>query len=184
MNHEELRNLIKKKRREIHPKNRKAFNELIFKKLLILLEHREIDNLFSYVSLPDEVETRPLMNYAFQKGITMAVPRVIDKGVMSFFRISSFKDLEEGNFKVFEPITGLEEMKPTNNSIVIVPGVAFGQDLSRVGYGGGYYDRYLSQFNVTKIALAYSCQLVNHIDVKEHDVPMDYIITEEKIISK
>ncbi|WP_105615923.1 5-formyltetrahydrofolate cyclo-ligase [Vallitalea okinawensis] len=184
MDYDMLRSLSKKKRKDLHPMNREAFNELIFKKLLLLLEYREIDSLFSYVSLPEEVDTKPILNYAFQKGITVAVPRVIDKGIMSFFRINNFNDLEEGNFKVLEPVLGLEEIRPTNSSVIIVPGVAFDHNLSRIGYGGGYYDRYLGQFSTTKIALAYSCQLVDPIEIREHDVAMDYIITEEKIISK
>ena len=66
------------------------------------------------------------------------------------------------------------------NSVIIVPGLMFDKELNRLGYGKGYYDKYLKSKNIYKIGLCYSCNLIDSLEIEEHDIKMDLVITEER----
>ena len=97
---------------------------------------------------------------------------------MDFYEIHSLNDLKEGHFHILEPTTQLL-IKPNQIDLMIVPMLAFDSNNHRVGYGKGYYDRYLScEFNRYKIGLAFSFQQVSYIPIDQFDLPLDEIIQE------
>lgn len=130
-----------------------------------------------YCSMRGEVDTYGLMEHWFwDKDITIATPRV-NGNEMDFFKISSFKDLAMGSFKILEPQTN-EKIAPDELDVIIVPIVAFDKNKHRIGYGKGYYDRYLKQTPAKKIGIAFSFQEVDEILVDPFDVDCDIVITE------
>jgi len=169
-------------RREIEEKSDKIRNLLLsfslFKKAKMIL---------FYISLPKEVQTHRMIDDALKMGKRIAVPVVdfVERQIIPFEIKSSRCKLVKGPFNIYEPDesqrypVSVEEIK-----LVIVPGVAFDRRGGRVGFGGGFYDRFLIRLSsqVKSIALAFKCQLVDKVPCEEHDVTVDYVITEEEII--
>lgn len=139
--------------------------------------------VFIYVSNDNEVDTLSIIIKAFIDNKKVAVPKVIGKRLMKFYYINSINDLEIGKFNILEPVTA-KEAYPTAHTLFIMPGIVFDYNKNRIGFGGGYYDYYLSQCKTQfeKIALCYDIQIVDKIIVDEHDINPDLILTESNII--
>lgn len=141
--------------------------------------YKEAKQVFTFVSMGSEVETREIIAQALQDGKTVAVPKTGKDRKMVFLQISAFEDLQEGRFGVMEPMGG-EEKIPEKEDLFLVPGAVFDRKKNRIGYGGGYYDTYFEKYKgYRKIGLAFGIQLQNEeIPVEETDIPLDNIITE------
>lgn len=127
-----------------------------------------------YVSLPMEVNTIHLIQEAL-KTHCVCVPKV-EGTIMNFYEINSLDDLKEGSFHVLEPITDAY-ISPQKIDLMIVPLLAYDQELYRVGYGKGFYDKYFARdFCGYKLGLAFDFQYVEHIDRDQYDYPLDEII--------
>lgn len=102
---------------------------------------------------------------------------------MKALKIDSLKDLQLSNYGILEPEETAEEIMINHMDLAIVPGVAFDPKGGRVGYGGGFYDRFFSnlQVKIKKIALAYEFQILDRVPIEEHDISIDAIITEKCI---
>ena len=137
--------------------------------------------LFVYLSTKNEVSTTALIKKAWELGKTVAAPKVNGNG-MEFYVFSSFNQLKVGPYYgILEPTT--TEPIQTKEALIIMPGVAFDYQRNRIGYGKGYYDRYISEHPYHEtIALAFDCQLVKEIPSEEHDFKPNKIITETNII--
>lgn len=162
-------------------------DDLFSKSVIInqkLFEHpyyKEAKMIGFYVSKQYEVETILLMEQAL-KTKRIAVPKV-EGDIMNFYRIKSLSDLQEGHFHVFEPTTPYIT-RPNKMDLIIVPLVAFNRKLYRIGYGKGFYDKYLKDYQGHTIGLAFSFQEVDEMFEEEHDLPLDVIITEKEMIKK
>ncbi|HDR3885963.1 5-formyltetrahydrofolate cyclo-ligase [Bacillus mycoides] len=133
------------------------------------------------LSMEQEVNTYPIIEKAWEEGKKIVVPKC-NKGArtMSFRRISDFNQLETVYMNLREPIPGLtEEVNACEIDLLIVPGVAYTQRGERIGYGGGYYDRYLVHYKGKTLSLAYDFQIVKHIPVEPFDKNVEKIITEK-----
>lgn len=137
--------------------------------------------LLVYLSTKNEVSTTSLIKKAWELGKTVAAPKINDH-VMDFYIFSSFNQLKVGPYYgILEPTT--TEPIQTTEALIIMPGVAFDYQRNRIGYGKGYYDRYLSEHpDYETIAIAFDCQLLNKIPSEEHDLKPNKIITETGII--
>ncbi len=114
---------------------------------------------------------------------TYALPIVRNDQKMEFVSCNPNTVLQKGPYGILEPQEG-KVILPTDFDVIIVPMVAFDENLYRLGYGKGYYDRYLKNTNALKIGVAFECQKVCDIIPNQYDVPMDIIITEKKIYRK
>ncbi|XCA84663.1 5-formyltetrahydrofolate cyclo-ligase [Exiguobacterium mexicanum] len=126
-----------------------------------------------------EIDTRPLIRQAWQAGKSVFVPKVTKQG-LTFHEIFSFDDLEPGVMGILEPTT--PETDETID-LCIVPGRVFNRSGYRIGWGGGYYDRFLATYRGVTISLAYDVQLVTDLPIESHDIPVEYIVTEREMIS-
>ena len=139
----------------------------------------EADTVFCYMDYRDEVQTRPIIEAAWRYGKVVAVPKTDDM-TMSFYEIRNFSELRAGYKGILEPTTLIKN--DSEEGLLIMPGVAFDFERNRVGYGKGYYDRYLnSHKKLNTMALAYSVQVFSQIPWDEHDIKPDFLITEEQI---
>jgi len=131
-----------------------------------------------------EVDTRPIIEAAWEQRKTVVVPRCIPKTRdMDFRIINSFKDLETVYIDLLEPIVAeTKSIEKEQIDIQIVPGVVFSEKGYRIGFGGGYYDRYLEGFQGEMISLAFEVQTGKIIPVENHDIPVEKIITENGIV--
>lgn len=143
---------------------------------------KNADNLLAYIDFRGEVATRTLIEKAWELGKKVYVPRVAGKE-MEFYQIHSFEDLEKGAYGILEPKKEcpVYEAGEGQTTLAILPGSVFDKKKNRVGYGGGFYDRYFEKRkDICRIAAAYEMQIVEEIETEEFDLPADYVTTEER----
>lgn len=131
-----------------------------------------------YASYNEEVDTFELMKQCFKDGKNVYLPKVLDKENMEFFKIDSVDDLQSGYMGIMEP-GDLSKPCKIKTGLLIMPGLAFDIEFNRVGYGGGFYDRFLEKENeFIKAAIGFDFQVLDSVPCEEHDLKPDYIITE------
>lgn len=151
----------------------------ILDKLMNMEEYKQSTCIYAYASFKNEVMTKPIIQKALSEGKKVALPKVVGKEI-KFFYIESEKDLLESSYGILEPKEECEKAED-KNALLIMPGVAFDKNNNRVGYGAGYYDKYLEKpNNHYKIALAYKFQVFESICYDEHDIKPDIVLTEER----
>lgn len=155
-------------------KNKIELDEKILGNIINLKDYKEANTILIYVSLNEEVNTIKLIKYSLKIGKKIAVPKCEGNNI-SFYYINSLNDLKEGTFKILEPKT---DKKLTNfdKSICIIPGVAFDKMNNRIGYGKGFYDRFLKTYTGKKIGVTYKICICEKIDTNKDDIKMDLII--------
>ncbi len=142
----------------------------------------EYDDFYCYYSTDEEADTREIMDDLLRAGKRVACPRVEGRGQMSFFYIRALTDCCPGFRGIPEPVKGCEPARD-KRALVIVPGLAFSPDGRRLGYGGGYYDRFLSSEPCHEtLALCYDFQIRDDCPFGSHDILMDMILTPEKLL--
>lgn len=174
----DIRKHVLDKRNCITDKEWEDKSRLICEKVVTHPFFLQTDAIYCYVDYRREVGTRKIIEHAWMSGKKVAVPKVLGDE-MEFYYIQSLVDLEEG-------YKGIPEPKQTNlahdeNMLVIMPGAAFDKTGNRIGYGKGYYDKYLQIHpNCKTIALAFELQMLEAITADTHDICPNIIITEEK----
>ncbi|MGG0281747.1 5-formyltetrahydrofolate cyclo-ligase [Bacillus pacificus] len=138
------------------------------------------------LSMENEVNTYSIIEKAWEEGKKVVVPKCNkETRTMSFRQISNFDQLETVYMNLREPIPALtEEVNTDEIDLQIVPGVAYTERGERIGYGGGYYDRYLMHYKGKTLSLAYSFQMVDHIPIEPFDQNIEKIITEKGTMVK
>lgn len=137
--------------------------------------------IYAYMDCKGEVCMEALLKVCWELKKPIAVPKVFGKE-LRFYYISSYRDVESGYYQVPEPVTGLPEADETE-ALVIVPGVAFDEACHRCGYGGGFYDRYLSVHKEhMTISPAFEFQVFPEIPAEKFDILPQRVVTEERIL--
>lgn len=186
--------LEKQRLREEHLAAREALSEQersvldnrITQKLLATSEYAEATTVLTYVSVSSEVSTRMFIECALRDGKTVAVPRCLPGHCLEFVAIASLEQLVAAPFNLLEPAKELpaltEDQK--NNSICIVPALLVDAKGYRLGYGAGFYDRFLSTYPGKKICLAYQQSLSRTtLPHTAFDVAVDVVITESEVLT-
>jgi len=140
---------------------------------------RNAKTIGAYYSIGSEVRTQDILQEILNAGKELSLPKVV-KNDLIFKKISNFAELEPGNFSVMEPKDKCEIVK--NLDVMIVPAIALTKEGFRLGYGFGYYDRYLHGKKSTTIALSYAKQVIKSFPRDDHDIRMNFIVTEDKVI--
>lgn len=180
---------ILEKRKQLSKDEYTSFSEKICKKLEQLEAYRNAQNLLVFYPYLGEVNILPLVKSAFSLGKNVYFPKVTDETTMSFMKVNSLEDFTEGYKGIKEPMDGtvFDKENILDKTFMLLPGSVFDLSGNRTGYGKGYYDRYLENChrNITKAGVCFSLQMLEKIpDVKPTDIPMDYVINEEKIIRR
>lgn len=154
---------------------------IICKKLVQTEAYKKAKSIWTYVSMPREVQTFPLIEAAWEDGKKVAVPKVVGSDTLQFIELTSYDQLEEGYFHVLEPTSG--DRAEDESALIVMPGVAFDLSGNRIGYGKGFYDRFLiSHPTHPTAAFSFDFALRDHIPAEEHDQKPDLIITDRRII--
>ena len=144
--------------------------------------HADCKDLVLYMPINNEVNLEIIMKQAFEDGKNVWLHSVINKN-MEFYKYSKDTTLIKGAYGILEPDTN-EILTPDNNTLIIMPGAAFSEDMGRIGYGGGYYDTYLSKHTCCKtIAACYNFQIMPIVPMDEHDIKPDMIISDDNIFT-
>ncbi|HLR71493.1 MAG TPA: 5-formyltetrahydrofolate cyclo-ligase [Pseudogracilibacillus sp.] len=127
-----------------------------------------------------EWNTIPIIQHAWKEGKTVAVPKTnSSQSTMEFYQIDYLSQLRKGYGDILEPITDNKQLiKKQEIDLLIVPGVIFDEYGYRIGFGGGYYDRYLVDFKHETVSLLSTFQLVRSLPIEKHDIHVQYLITE------
>ena len=177
MNKDELRKVMLKKREGILDKERKSNN--ITNKIINLNIYQKAKVIALYKSMNNEVNTSRLINISLESKKVL-LPKIIDNK-MVFIEVNENTKYFKSSFGVMEPIG---KIYYGNIDLIIVPGVSFDEENNRLGFGMGYYDKYLSNKDIYKIGICFDKQIVDVLPCELHDVKMDLVITENKVYKK
>lgn len=154
--------------------------------LFNLEEYKKSNFIFTFISTEYEVDTHNIIRYSIKNKKRVGVPITIPKEKkMIVSEILDFdKELEMGYYNILTPKKEyIRKVSTDIIDLVLVPGLIFSKDGYRIGYGGGYYDRFLKDMNVIKVGVCFNMQLKDEFPISKHDIPVDLIITEDKIIN-
>ena len=164
---------------------RKDKSLLIQRNFLALPEFEQARNVMLFLNFRDEVETTALAEAVLAGGKTLALPRCAPGQVLLTLAVGNLtEDTEPGTWGIREPKIGLKQVEPLSLDLLVVPGLGFDRRGNRLGYGGGYYDRFLKKIGhlTPRIALAFACQVVLEIPVEETDERIDLLVTEDGVM--
>lgn len=187
----QIREQMKEIRNKLSKEEHLHQSQMIQDQLFNTEAYQQSSKVFTFVSFGNEVDTRMIIERALMDQKKVFVPRV-EKHGLEFYEIYSLNGLIPSKFGVPEPEPDIERMySPSEQELkecilMVMPGLAFDVSGNRIGYGAGYYDRYLSRFpsnHFTKIAIAFDFQIVNHIPTDEYDITMDAIVLPTSMIS-
>lgn len=181
-----LRAKFSKRRMAMPPQHRDIVDQMIARNVCALWEFQSADALLAYMAFRGEVPTRGIIAKAWEAGKTVFLPRCMpDSREMAFYQVNSFDELEKGSYGILEPRTeGKEPAKAFGaHALCLVPALTFDGNGHRLGYGGGYYDRFLAGFSGTAVGLCRMSQMsYEPLGLEEHDVPVDLIVTESGVM--
>ena len=201
MNKKDIRKYVLALRDGISAHDKAKYDASIKEIVLGMEEYRKAEVILAYVSYRSEVDTTQLIQQALLDGKYVFAPKV-SGNEMEFWQIMAMEDLQEGYRGIREPVQSIafpDWMKASCKVMMWMPGAAFDTERHRIGYGGGFYDRYLhrllqlskqtdlaeqtrtnwSHFTLTTVALAYGCQVMEKIPSEEHDLKPDLLVTEQ-----
>lgn len=169
-----LRREIRSRLDRISVEQRRTRSRQIVEQLSQLPAFCQTSVVYAYYPTKTEVDLRPLLEKALAAGKIVALPRVEQKTMMRFYRITTLADVHSGAYDIMEP-NGNELISAPG--LMLVPGLAFTADGRRLGHGGGYYDRYLAEHqDLETVAAAFHEQMMADLSTEVHDRKMDHIV--------
>lgn len=176
MDKKELRKKYTKVRAEVE--NKEGKDKLIRKNLRELDIYKKAKSVFVFISYRSEVDTRGIIEDILADGKKLLVPLVKGKEMIAV-EVKGIDDLEPNKMGILEPKSGDEV---TDVDLTITPGLAFDKDGFRLGYGGGYYDKFFAKVDTVRMGIGYSDQYVESLVHEDYDKPLEYLLTEEGLI--
>lgn len=185
---QELRNSIRRLREQMDAEEKRRRDRMIADRVSAHEAFLKAEKLLVYMHYGSEARTDEIINRALITGKQVYVPRVSGRK-MDFYKIRSLNECAPGYRKIPEPPQEAELYVPAPEAckepvLMILPGLAFDVSGNRIGYGGGFYDRYLTGYpDCVKMGIAYDFQYVGQIPAEENDIPVDYIVTDRRAVS-
>ncbi|MGO5051432.1 5-formyltetrahydrofolate cyclo-ligase [Lachnospiraceae bacterium LCP25S3_G4] len=174
---QEIRKACLLQRKALSLQDWKVKSDIIIDKVLSHPLYLDAEYILCYIDAKQEVCTKRLIEKSLRLGKKVAVPRV-SGSEMAFYYIQSYRELEPGYFGILEPNKHTPIASPPH-ALVIMPGVAFDFNCNRIGYGKGFYDKYLVKHeNYRRMALAFDIQCVEHVEADEFDIRPELVVTE------
>ena len=151
--------------------------------------YQQADCIFCYVSTAEEIDTRTVLENALASGRTVCVPLCGKGGSMTARKITALSELRTGHYGILEPSDTAPEIAPENIDLILAPALSCDRKGYRLGYGGGYYDRFLAAFGARGsgrrpllVGLCYAFQVVDALPSQDWDRPVDCLCTEEGLV--
>jgi 5-formyltetrahydrofolate cyclo-ligase len=200
-----LRKEILQKAEKIEPEETEASNKKIFRQLLNLEEYKKAKTIFTYISINKEPDTTEIIKSALADKKTICAPTIhpnlsssgLTRGSLTQHKasaeppnlrqmkpkkINSLEDLTEGDYNIPEPNQTCKEVPKSEIDLAIIPCVTADKEGYRLGYGGGFYDKYLADADFVKVLIIRKKQMIENVPREPHDVKVDIIVTEDRII--
>lgn len=173
----ELRKQVLQEMKAISQEQKQAIEQALTERLLHHPFYQEAKVIATYLSFPHEFQTQGLIEQALRDGKKVLIPKTYSKGRMDFV-IYDLQQLVKTSFGLLEPQGNLEVVDASQIDLIHVPGLAFTMEGYRIGYGGGYYDRYLEQFTGHTLSTVYHYQVQDFIP-ENHDIPVQEVLIDE-----
>ena len=176
----EIRNICKKFRNNLPTEKKQQLDLILQEKFLQTEEYKNTKTLLAFVSKDIEINTEKIIEQALADGKTLALPKCKEENLMVFYIVNSLSQLKEGYYGLLEPDPEKCTMlKDTANTICLVPGLAFDREGYRIGFGKGYYDRFLLDYNGVTVGMCYAKCVHESLPKGYYDRPIDILITEK-----
>ena len=175
MDKKELRAFIRQRKRAMTEEEIQEKSQRLMELFCASEAYRKADSIYAYLPYNQEVRTVPMVQQAWADGKKVAVPKIYGEE-MKFLWITHMSQVDTGYCGIPEPIAD-EPIADDPNALVLMPGMAFDPEGHRIGYGGGFYDRFLEQEpDHPTLALCYDFQMLPHLETEEHDIPVDVVL--------
>ena len=175
MDKKELRSMIRQRKRAMTETEILEKSRLLMELFCASDAYRDADAIYGYLPYNQEVRTTPMLQKALDDGKRVAVPKIFGDE-MKFIWLEDLDRVAPGYSKIPEPLED-GPIADDPSALVLMPGMAFDPQGHRIGYGGGFYDRFLEQEpEHPTLALCYDFQMLPHLDTEEHDIPVDTVI--------
>ena len=175
MNKKELRKAIREQKRAMTEAQIREKSEKLARLFLESAEYRTAGSIYGYLSYNQEVRTLPILEQALRDGKRVAVPKCYGDE-MRFIWLTDLTATEKNPMGIPEPVDDIP-VADDETALVLMPGVAFDREGHRIGYGGGYYDKFLArEGNHPTLALCYDFQVLHHLETEEFDIPVDKVL--------
>lgn len=178
-----LRRKFAAERQAISEKERLEKSKAICDNFLLSMAYDHSDTVLLYYSINSEVDTQELIDRILASGKRLALPVCRENSQMIFRYIESRNDLTKGFFSALEPKAGLEEFKEARHAICVIPAISFDKEGYRIGYGKGYYDRYLTDPSIVKVGFIYDSLFVDKLPRGRFDLSCDLVVTERGVFN-
>lgn len=179
----ELRARYKKLRDSFPTEKKSDFDRKLTENILNLDEYKRAEVLFAFISKDIEVDTTAIIADAFSSGKRVAVPRCNEDTTITFYYISSYDDLEKGYYGLLEPDTErCVRAEEKDADMVLVPGLVYDREGFRLGFGKGYYDRFLTDYDGLTVGVCYSRCIEEKLPRGFYDRPIKLVVTEKYTI--
>ena len=178
----QLRSIVKQKIALLSKAYCKHADQAIFERVTALKEYQQAKTIFAYVGRADEINTKPILLQAWQDKKRVCVPLCIGKGIMEAREIKGLDDLQVGAYGILEPKEGMPFIEPTAIDMALIPCMTGNIKGQRLGYGGGFYDRYLTKGTFCRVLLCRQKLMEQQIPTDDHDMLMDIVVSEENTI--
>lgn len=182
MTKQELRALVAAQVKNLSPVYCREADEAICRGVLHSRPYQDARTVFCYVGTEREVNTMPILRAALQEGRTLAVPLCTAPGVMEARVITGLGDLVTGKYGILAPRASCPVLEPGDIDVAAVPCCTGNERGERLGYGGGYYDRYLPRTRCPALLLCRARLLHEDIPTEPHDLRMNYLVTERGVL--
>ena len=173
----ELRKQVLQEMKAIPREQKQAMDQALTDQFLKHPFCQEAKVIATYLSFPHEFQTQELIEQALRDGKKVLIPKTYPKGRMDFV-VYNPQQLVKTSFGLLEPQGDLEVVDASQIDLIHVPGLAFTTEGYRIGYGGGYYDRYLEHFSGNTLSTIYPCQIQDFIP-ENHDIPVQEVLIDE-----
>ena len=175
MNKKELRGAVRAQKRAMTEEMIRQKSEALTRLFLETEEYRSARSIYGYLPYNQEVRTVPLLEQALRDGKKVAVPKCYDDE-MRFIWLEDLSQVEKGYAGIPEPIAD-GPVADDATALVLMPGMAFDREGHRIGYGGGFYDKFLAgETGHPTLALCYDFQVFDHLETEEFDIPVDKVL--------
>ena len=174
----ELRKQVLQEMKAIPREQKQAMDQALTDQFLKHPFYQEAKLIASYLSFPHEFQTQELIDQALKDGKKVLIPKTYPKGRMDFV-VYDPHQLVKTSFGLLEPQGDLEVMDASQIDLIHVPGLVFTTEGYRIGYGGGYYDRYLKHFPGHTLSTIYPCQ-IQDFSPENHDIPVQEVLIDER----
>ncbi|AFC95665.1 5-formyltetrahydrofolate cyclo-ligase [Streptococcus pneumoniae] len=174
----ELRKKILQEMKAIPREQKQAMDQALTDQFLKHPFYQEAKVIATYLSFPHEFQTQGLIEQALKDGKRVLIPKTYPKGRMDFV-VYDPQQLVKTSFGLLEPQGDLEVVDASQIDLIHVPGLAFTTEGYRIGYGGGYYDRYLEYFSGHTLSTVYPCQ-IEDFSPEKHDIPVQEVLIDER----